>query len=186
MKRIATVSMAALISVAGVLAQTNVVDSRRENQQDRIAQGVGSGQLTAGETSRLEKREAAINQEVRTDRTLNGGRLTAGERQLVNGQQNRVSQRIYADKHNAVKPSYGNNLVGARRLNQQNRIANGIQSGRLTAAQASRLEKGESAVNREVHAERAANGGRLTPGERVQVNQQQNNLSGRIYRDKHF
>ena len=28
-----------------------------ENQQDRIAQGVGSGQLTAGETANLERKE---------------------------------------------------------------------------------------------------------------------------------
>ena len=30
------------------------VAQRKENQQDRIAQGVKSGQLTAGETSKLE------------------------------------------------------------------------------------------------------------------------------------
>ncbi len=35
---------------AGRIAQ------RKENQQDRIAQGVKSGQLTAGETARLERR----------------------------------------------------------------------------------------------------------------------------------
>lgn len=30
------------------------INARRINQQDRIAQGIRSGQLTAGETSRLE------------------------------------------------------------------------------------------------------------------------------------
>ena len=35
-----------------------VIDQRKENQQDRIANGVQSGQLTAGETSNLEKKEA--------------------------------------------------------------------------------------------------------------------------------
>jgi hypothetical protein len=29
------------------------INARRINQQDRIAQGIGSGQLTAGETARL-------------------------------------------------------------------------------------------------------------------------------------
>ncbi|HEY1925514.1 MAG TPA: hypothetical protein VGG58_09680, partial [Candidatus Acidoferrum sp.] len=35
------------------------VGQRKENQQDRIAQGVKSGQLTAGETAKLEKRNRA-------------------------------------------------------------------------------------------------------------------------------
>src|SRR5277367_3133325 len=34
------------------------IADRKENQQDRIAQGVKSGQLTAGETAHLENREA--------------------------------------------------------------------------------------------------------------------------------
>lgn len=35
-------------------AQT--IQQRKENQQDRIAQGVKSGELTAGETTNLEKK----------------------------------------------------------------------------------------------------------------------------------
>ena len=50
----------------------------QRNQQERIAQGVKSGQLTAGETAHLEGREAAINKEVHNDRVANGGKLTAG------------------------------------------------------------------------------------------------------------
>ena len=32
------------------------INQRKENQQDRIANGVASGQLTAGETANLEKK----------------------------------------------------------------------------------------------------------------------------------
>ena len=42
------------------------IQERKENQQDRIAQGVKSGQLTAGETARLETKEAGLNREVRS------------------------------------------------------------------------------------------------------------------------
>ena len=42
-------------------AQT--IQDRKENQQDRIAQGVKSGELTAGETTNLEKKEADVNHE---------------------------------------------------------------------------------------------------------------------------
>lgn len=93
------------VILGGVLALSSFaqdkVDARRENQQDRIAQGVKSGQLTAGETANLERKETAINKEVHTDRQANGGKLTAAEKKQVNQQQNKVSRQIYKDKHNS-------------------------------------------------------------------------------------
>jgi hypothetical protein len=176
---------AAMLVAASAIAQTTEVGQRRENQQDRIAQGVKSGSLTAGETGNLETKESAINQEVRTDRSLNGGHLTGQEKGIVNGQQNKLSNQIYNDKHNASTAHYGNNVVGQRRENQQDRIAKGIASGKLNAGQTARLEKGESGINHEVAADRAANGGKLTAAEKTQVNGQQNATSGKIYRAKH-
>ena len=79
------------------------INQRENHQQDRIAQGVRSGQLTAGETARLEDRESAINHEVRADRAANGGKLTPQERARVNHQLNRTSRAIYRDKHNAAR-----------------------------------------------------------------------------------
>ncbi len=76
------------------------IQRRKENQQRRIAQGVGSGQLTAGETANLEHKESKLNREVRSDRAANGGILTPQERRQVNRQQNRLSKNIYRDKHN--------------------------------------------------------------------------------------
>jgi hypothetical protein len=163
----------------------NDVNQRRENQQDRIAQGVQSGSLTAGETANIEKKEAAVNQEVRADRSLNGGHLTGQEKQIVNGQQNNLSKQIYSDKHNAATAHYGNNEVGQRRENQQDRIAQGIRSGKLNAGQTAHLEKGEAGINHEVAADRGANGGTLTGAERAQINRQQNASSRQIYKDKH-
>jgi len=77
------------------------VGERANNQQQRVAQGVHSGQMTAGETRNVEGRDASINHQVRTDRTANGGTLTPQERQQVNQRQNNVSKSIYQDKHNA-------------------------------------------------------------------------------------
>ena len=185
MKSLILSTVAASLLVAGAFAQSTEVGKRRENQQDRVAQGVKSGQLTAGETAGLEKKEAAINHEVKTDRSLNGGKLTPQERKIVNGQQNQMSKQIYRDKHNATTEHYGNNKVDARRENQQDRIANGIASGKMTAGQAARAEKRESAINQEVHTDRTLNGGKLTPGERKQVNGQQNQMSKQIYSAKH-
>jgi hypothetical protein len=77
------------------------VNAREGNQQARIAQGVKSGQLTPGETSHLENKEARINNEVHNDRAANGGKLTSQEKAQVNHQQNNASKQIYNDKHNA-------------------------------------------------------------------------------------
>jgi hypothetical protein len=161
------------------------IAQRKENQQDRIANGVQSGQLTAGETSKLETKEAAINGETRADRAANGGKLTAAEKTQINGQQNQLSKQIYQDKHNANTAQYGNNKVGQRRENQQDRIAQGIKSGQLTAGETAKLENQQKGINQQVKADRAANGGKLTAGEKTQVNHEQNQASKNIYRKKH-
>ena len=161
------------------------VAQRKENQQDRIAQGVKSGQLTAGETANLETKEAAINGETKADRAANGGKLSAAEKKQINGQQNQVSKQIYKDKHNANTAHYGDNKVGQRRENQQDRIAQGIKSGQLTAGETAKLENQQKGINKQVAADRAANGGTLTPSEKKQVNHEQNAASKNIYHKKH-
>jgi len=166
-------------------AQKPTIAQRKENQQDRIAQGVKSGQLTAGETANLETKEAAINGETRADRAANGGKLTQAEKQQVNQQQNQLSKQIYNDKHNAATQNYGNSEVGQRQRNQQQRIAQGIKSGQLTAGETAKLENQQKGINQQVKADRSANGGKLTTGEKKQVNKEQNAASKNIYNKKH-
>lgn len=166
-------------------AAMDSVNGRRFNQQGRIASGISSGQLTPAETKNLETREANVNREVRTDRSANGGTLTPQERQQVNGQQNNLSRSIYNDKHNAATDNYGNNEVGARRDMQQQRIANGVRSGQMTPAETARAEGREQNINQHIAADRAANGGKLTPQEKRNINQRQNGASKQIYNEKH-
>jgi len=169
---------------APVTGQT--IQERKENQQDRIGQGVQSGQLTAGEAANLEKKESSINQEERDMRKLDNGKLTNADKATLNQQQNQMSKQIYQDKHNsAVQNTDPKSEVGKRAENQQDRIGQGIQSGQLTAGEAAHLENNEAKINKEVRNDRAANGGKLTPQERKQVNRQQNRMSRQIYRDKH-
>jgi hypothetical protein len=165
-------------------ADPNIAE-RKENQQDRIANGVKSGQLTPGETANLEKKEAAINKETSADRAANGGKLTSAEKAQVNKQQNQVSKQIYADKHNANTAHYGNNKVGQRRENQQDRIAQGIKSGQLTPSETAKLEKQQQGINKQVATDRKANGGTLNAAQKKQVNKEQNQASRNIYKKKH-
>ena len=110
----AVLASALVIAPAAMVAQTTTtttptpgahdynIGQRKVDQQDRIAQGVKSGQLTAGETSRLEHQEAGINKEERGMRAQDNGHLTSRDRKTLHAQQNQESRRIYRDKHNAA------------------------------------------------------------------------------------
>ena len=78
------------------------IQDRKENQQDRIANGVKSGELTAGETANLEKKESSLNQEEHDMRKLDNGKLTSADKTTLNQQQNQLSKQIYQDKHNSA------------------------------------------------------------------------------------
>jgi len=162
------------------------VNQRKENQQDRIANGVQDGQLTSGETRNLERKESSLNQEERDMRKLDSGHLTSTDRATLNQQQNQLSNQIYKDKHNAAVQNLNpKSEVGKRAENQQDRIAQGIKSGQMTAGEAARVEGKDAAINHEIRTDRKANGGTLTGAEKAQVNRQQNHVSKQIYRDKH-
>lgn len=73
------------------------VNARQENQQDRIAQGVKSGELTKKETQVLahkEARVAALEKKLKED-----GTLTASERAKLQKQMDVLSKDIYRQKH---------------------------------------------------------------------------------------
>jgi len=177
---------ASILSCAVAFAQDPAtVNQRRDNQQDRIANGIQSGQMTAGETKTVEGQEANLNREVHDDRQADGGKLTQAEKQQVNQQQNHLSNEIHQDKTNANTAHYGNNEVGQRRQNQQDRIAQGVRNGSLKAGQTAKLENREQGINQKVAADRQANGGKLTGQEKQQINHAQNKTSNKIYKAKH-
>ena len=90
---------AGLVSIISTANAAEVLN-REHRQQQRIAQGVGSGQLTARETGHLERREAAIDASRRADLRAHGGHLTAAEHANLNARENSVSTQIYDEKHN--------------------------------------------------------------------------------------
>jgi hypothetical protein len=97
-KMILAVAGAGLI-VSSAFAQENRIQQRRENQQQRIANGVENGSLTPKETAHLENQQAKLNHEIHTDRKANGGNLTNNEKRQINRQQNHLSRNIYRQKH---------------------------------------------------------------------------------------
>jgi hypothetical protein len=78
-------------------AATPRVDQRQANQEQRIEQGVASGQLTPRETLRLEreqKRVAVAEQKAKAD-----GTVTAAERKKLHHMQDHASKDIRHQKH---------------------------------------------------------------------------------------
>ena len=83
-----------------VFAQTTStprIDQRQANQQQRIDQGVKSGQLNKKEAARLEKGQARVQK--MESKAVADGKVTAKERAKIEKAQDRESKRIFREKH---------------------------------------------------------------------------------------
>jgi hypothetical protein len=79
--------------------RVNQVNSRETRQQDRIANGVKNGQLTPGQTARLERGEQRLQNNEKKDMAKDNGHLTKQDQRQLNREANHMSKRIAADKH---------------------------------------------------------------------------------------
>ena len=181
------IAMSVLTTAAWAQTPAEQDQQRDVNQQQRIEQGLQSGQLSTKEAGSLERQEKHVdNMEARD---LKNGSMSAGEQARLNAAQNKVSGDIYADKHNGVT---GNpNSASSQRMqsdvqrneNQQQRIQNGMDKGSLTNREAGSLERGQARVNgREANA--AANG-HVGAAEQRGIQRSENRQSRRVYRKKH-
>jgi hypothetical protein len=79
--------------------ETPRVDQRQENQQQRIGQGIESGELTAREAAKLEAQQVHIqNAEARAKAD---GVVTRKERARLHYKEDKASHNIAHKKHNA-------------------------------------------------------------------------------------
>jgi hypothetical protein len=185
------VLLASVLAFSAAQAQQPgaAVETQRDaNQQERIEQGLQSGELSSKEAGNLERQEQHIDRQEAND-LKTGGALTPQEKAQINREQNHVSGDIYNKKHNGVQ---GNpNSASSQRLqadvqrnaNQQQRIANGVASGQLTNKEAGHLEGGQAHVDRS-EANAAANG-HVGAGEQARIQGKDNYQSKRVYDKKH-
>ncbi len=96
---LAGISAMALSGAALAQSATPGIDARQANQQQRINQGVASGQLTPRETARLQRGQARIQR--MEDRAKADGVVTNRERRRIQHAQDVQSRKIYNKKHNA-------------------------------------------------------------------------------------
>ena len=77
---------------------TSRLDQREANQQQRINQGVATGQLTPREATNLQRRQDKLN--ANEARAKADGVVTPAERRRLQREANRNSRKIYNKKHN--------------------------------------------------------------------------------------
>src|SRR5258706_2261801 len=183
--------LAAAIGLAfssGAFAQAGAGTIQRDvNQQQRIEQGLQSGQLNTREASRLEAEEAKVQRD--QARAMRDGKLSPAEKARLAREQDKVSRDIYREKHDAQTGnpnSASSQRMQAdvqRNINQQTRIEQGTQSGSLTTRETAKLEAGQA---RDTRAEaRAGADGNVSAREQKRVQKKENRQSTRIYREKH-
>ena len=187
MKAIHLAAAAAAIFAGSALAQTAGEADRNADQQQRIEQGLKSGELTPEEAGKLEREQSHIDKD--EARAARDGSVSPAEKARITREQNRASRDIAREKHNATT---GNpDSASSRRLqadvqrnaNQQERITQGEKSGELTPHEASRLEKGQARV--EGKEARAASDGTVTAHEQRHIQRAENRQSRKIHRKKH-
>ena len=73
-----------------------------------------------------------------------------------------------------------------KRLNNQNRRINeGVEDGKLSQGQAQQLHAEDRAIRQQERADAAQHGGHVTKAEQRQLNQEENATSRQIYDEKH-
>jgi len=77
------------------------VNARQSNQQQRIQEGVKSGELTKEERRKLRKEQRELRRQERAAKR--DGTLTGQERRDLHKKQNQMSKDIYQEKHDADK-----------------------------------------------------------------------------------
>jgi hypothetical protein len=78
-------------------SETPVIDQRQMNQEQRIDQGIASGQLNRREAARLDRQQDRIDR--MEDRAEADGVMTRKERARIGAAQNRASRHIGREKH---------------------------------------------------------------------------------------
>jgi len=175
-----------LVFCGAAFAQAGTVQ-RDENQQQRIEQGLQSGQLTTREAGKLEREESRVERD--QSRAMKDGNLSPAEKARLAREQNQVSRDIYRQKHDAQtgnpNSASSQRMQGdvQRNINQQSRIEQGVKSGALTDHEAARLERGQARDNR--MEARAGADGKVGAAEQRRIQKAENRQSRRIHREKH-
>ncbi|MBS0320307.1 MAG: hypothetical protein JSR18_07195 [Proteobacteria bacterium] len=182
------VALVATLAMAGAASAQTATDTQRNvDQQQRIENGLQSGQLNTHEAARLEQGEAKIDR--MESHAAKDGNVSAAEAAKIQNAQNRESKAIYAQKHDAQKgnpASASSSRMQAdvqRNVDQQARIQQGVANGSLTTQEAGKLEHGQARDSRKEAV--AGADGHVGAGEQARIQRNEDAQSARIHHKKH-
>lgn len=181
MKKVKVFFASAILFGVSISSTNAQVKQHAENQQDRIHQGVKSGELTKKEATDVREDQKDLRQDVNLAKY--DGHITTGEKKIINKEENQNSREIYRLKHNSRERKPGNAPVKQRAENQQDRIQQGVKTGELTKKEAANVRDDEKDLRQDVNL--AKSDGKITAGERKTINKEENQNSREIYRLKH-
>lgn len=179
--------LSAIVATSAFAQTTAEETARNVKQQQRIEDGLKSGQLTVKEAAKLEREQANIS---RTEaKALKDGKLSAAEKDRIATMQDRASHDIHAEKSDARlgnPNSASNQRMQAdvqRNVNQQQRIEAGIKNDSLSNKEVAKLQKGQAKVE---HKEAAAgSNGHVSAAEQRRIQRAENKQSKKIHHEKH-
>ena len=95
-----TFGILSVMDSGSLLAQdkTPIIHKREVKQNNRIKEGVKTGQLTKGEAKYLQQEQKEIRKSKRVAKQ--DGKVTKGERRMIKSEQNQANKDIYKLKHN--------------------------------------------------------------------------------------
>jgi hypothetical protein len=187
-RHIAIASIWSIVFASAGFAQTVGTEVQRDvNQENRVEQGLKSGQLSTGEAAKLERGEARIDR--METHAIKDGTLSPREAARIQRAQNQESARINRLDNNTVSGnpnSASSQRMEAdvqRNINQQNRIEQGVQSGALTNKETANLEQGQARIDRKEA--RVGADGHVSAREQARIQHAEDRQSNKIYREKH-
>jgi len=90
-------ALALMVGVAFAETETPVIDQRQMNQEQRMDQGVASGQSNEREADRSNKRQGPVN--AMESKAKSDGVMTEKERARILAAQDRAARHIAREKH---------------------------------------------------------------------------------------
>jgi hypothetical protein len=186
-KTAVALTIGALFAAPTFAQDVDDVIQRNARQQERIEQGLRTGDLTVQEGAALERRAGRI--EGYQSRALADGTLSQDEARRIDRAQDRfgreISRQAHDDQTGDPNSRSAQRMAAAadRNGDEQRRIAQGVRSGDLTNREAARLQQGQAYLNR--NQARAGADGHVGRYEQRGIQYAQNQQSQNIWRERH-
>lgn len=156
---------------------TPKLDEREANLQRRIDEGLHTGSLTPGEAASLQERLNKLNADEAAAKK--NGKVSEQEHARLKKEADNISNAVYASKQNARTAAPKLDVHAVR---EQERIDEGVKSGKLTAGEAADLQERQNKLKADEAAAKAD--GKLTEKEREKLRAEEKRNGAAIHQLK--